>query len=337
MENLTAEQFAAALSYPNDYQRLAQWPKLAKWLEYLPAEVAAQFNTHKHGHLMDWYRVLHDLPHCTPSSIDLQTGSVRAGEPPDCDPATQQIIYDLLQKLHPWRKGPFLLQGVYVDTEWRSDWKWERLQNHISPLKDRFVLDVGCGNGYHCWRMVGAGAQFVLGIDPTLISVFQFHAARHFLGHQWPLTVLPIGIEAVPPRLQVFDTVFSMGVLYHRRSPIDHLLDLRGCLRHGGELVLETLVIEGEQGQVLVPQDRYAQMRNVWFIPSCPSLELWLQRCGFHEIRVVNVCDTTVEEQRRTEWMRFHSLSDALNAEDHSQTIEGLPAPKRAIICATAR
>ena len=56
-----------------------------------------------------------------------------------------------------------------------------------------------------------------------------------------------------------------MGVLYHRRSPIDHLLELKGCLQTGGELVLETLVIDGGLGEVLVPENRYAKMRNVWF------------------------------------------------------------------------
>src|SRR5690606_10840368 len=135
----------------------------------------------------------------------------------------------------------------------------------------RTVLDVGCGNGYHAWRMVGGGAELVIGIDPTLLSVVQFLTVRHFAG-DIPVYVLALGIEDVPQGLRAFDTVFSMGVLYHRRSPLDHLLELKACLRSGGELVLETLVIDGGAGQVLVPEDRYAQMRNVWFIPSCPTL-----------------------------------------------------------------
>ncbi|PMC22346.1 tRNA 5-methoxyuridine(34)/uridine 5-oxyacetic acid(34) synthase CmoB, partial [Klebsiella aerogenes] len=44
-----------------------------------------------------------------------------------------------------------------------------------------------------------------------------------------------------------------MGVLYHRRSPLDHLWQLKDQLAPGGELVLETLVIEGDENTVLVP------------------------------------------------------------------------------------
>ena len=138
----------------------------------------------------------------------------------------------------------------------------------------------------------------------------------------------------MPANLEGFDTVFSMGVFYHRRSPIEHLLALKDCLVKGGELVLETLVIEGDVNQVLVPEDRYAQMRNVWFLPSIAALERWLRRAGFSDVRCVDVSITTVEEQRATEWMKFQSLSDYLDPNDASKTIEGLPAPMRAVIVA---
>ena len=148
--------------------------------------------------------------------------------------------------------------------------------------------------------------------------------------------VLPMGIEAVPEGMRAFDTVFSMGVLYHRRSPMEHLQTLRDCLRPGGELVLETLVIEGDEHQCLVPRGRYARMGNVWFLPSPPTLLGWLKKLGFREGKLVDVSVTTVEEQRSTPWMTFHSLANFLDPEDTSKTIEGYPAPRRAIITATA-
>lgn len=236
-------------------------------------------------------------------------------------------------KLHPWRKGPYCIQGLHIDTEWRSDWKWDRLADAIAPMDGRLVLDVGCGNGYHAWRMLGDGASLVMGIDPTWVFVMQFQAINRYLGRD-DISVLPLGIQDLPPTLSGFDTVFSMGVLYHRRSPLDHLGELFRLLRPGGELVLETLVLEGEGQQVLVPPDRYASMRNVWFIPSTESLRVWLGRCGFVEARVVDVNRTSAEEQRATSWMCFQSLSDYLDPQDHNRTIEGLPAPTRAILIA---
>ncbi|HSJ47948.1 MAG TPA: tRNA 5-methoxyuridine(34)/uridine 5-oxyacetic acid(34) synthase CmoB, partial [Gammaproteobacteria bacterium] len=265
--------------------------------------------------------------------VDLDRDCIGIGRAEDLDAVQQQALEQALRQLHPWRKGPFCLFGLRIDTEWRSDWKWQRLREHIQPLQDRLVLDVGCGNGYHLWRMRGAGARLALGIDPTLLFVHQFAALQHYIRDP-QAGLLPLALEELPARMAFFDTVFSMGVLYHRRSPFDHLQELREALRPGGELVLETLVTEGEAGQVLVPRDRYARMRNVWFIPSVPELQHWLERAGFLEVRCVDVTRTTTEEQRGTDWMRFESLAQCLDPDDPAKTVEGYPAPRRAILVA---
>jgi tRNA (mo5U34)-methyltransferase len=305
-------------------------PAFSDWLASLPARFAQALDPFRHGDLQRWFGVLDQLPAIVPRAIDFNAPAIRI----DAEGAADAHgLESLLREFHPWRKGPFLIHGVHIDTEWRSDLKWDRLADHIKPLTGRLVLDVGCGNGYHCWRMLGAGARLVIGIDPTLLSVMQFQAIKHFAG-DWPVHVVPLGIEDMPPEMQAFDTVFSMGVFHHRRSPIDHLMELRGLLRSGGELVLETLVIEGQEGHVLVPPNRYAQMRNVWFLPSPPTLLAWLKRCGFQNARLIDVSVTTGEEQRSTDWMRFHSLSDFLDSANPSLTCEGLPAPRRAIFLA---
>jgi len=142
------------------------------------------------------------------------------------------------------------------------------------------VLDVGCANGYYMWRMVGAGAKLVVGIDPVGRSLAQFLAVRQLLAGDYPVCMLPLTLEKLPAGLPPFDTVFSMGLLYHQRDPLQHLQQLKQRLRPGGELVLETLVVAGEAQQLLVPRPRYAQMRNVYGIPSVSQLALWLAQCG---------------------------------------------------------
>jgi tRNA (mo5U34)-methyltransferase len=309
---------------------------MAGWLELLPATVEDVWRENPHGDLSAWRDAIEGLPQVNISSIDLTAPQVRAGEAGDCSDTDRQQIQRQLMRLHPWRKGPFEICGLHIDAEWRSDWKWQRLRGEIQPLKNRLVLDVGCGNGYHAWRMAGEGARLVIGIDPTQLFLLQFEAMRHFIGRHYPVHLLPLGIEDLPPNLQAFDTVFSMGVFYHRRSPFSHLAELRGCLRHGGELVLETLVIDGGAGQVLVPETRYAKMRNVWFIPSPETLVSWMARVGFQDIRVIDVTPTSTEEQRSTPWMRFESLADFLDPADPRRTVEGHPAPCRAILIAKA-
>lgn len=258
------------------YQQIAVGP-LAKWLEVLPAQISEWQRENLHGHFRDWYKSLEYLPLLEPQKLDL-LHSVTADRD-DISDRHRQGIEKLLRNLMPWRKGPYFLYGTHINTEWRSDWKWERVLPHISPLAGRTVLDVGCGSGYHMWRMIGAGAHLVVGIDPMQLFLVQFEAVRKLLNDDRRAHMLPLGIEQLPV-LQAFDTVFSMGVLYHRRSPLDHLLQLKNQLVSGGELVLETLVIEGDVNQVLVPGERYAQMRNVFFIPSAEALKSWLEKAA---------------------------------------------------------
>jgi tRNA (mo5U34)-methyltransferase len=322
------------IDYTPLYTQMQETP-LAGWLNQLPAQVATALDDSQHGRLSEWRDILSQLPAVTPSKLNLQAG-VTVGQPDDLTAKQHTQLEAVLRQLHPWRKGPFHLFGLHIDTEWRSDWKWDRLKDGIAPLDGRTVLDVGCGNGYHCWRMAGRGAKLVVGLDPYLLYVVQYQALRHFIGEAVPAFVLPLGIEALPENLAAFDTIFSMGVLYHRRSPLDHLLTLRDALRPGGELVLETLIIEGEVGQVLVPEGRYAQMRNVWFIPSVSTLLSWLRKCGFRQEKVLDVTPTTAQEQRSTEWMTFNSLFDFLDPKDRCRTVEGLPAPCRGIVTAVS-
>lgn len=320
------------VDYSDLYQTL-EGSQLEPWLKLLPGQLADRFDEKKNGNLPRWRRILEQLPEISPSSIDFNSAAVRIGSADDCSSEAQQQLEQLLRQLHPWRKGPFELFGIHIDTEWRSDLKWDRLKSHISPLDSRVVLDVGCGSGYHLWRMLGEGAKQVIGIDPSLLFTLQFYCLRHFTG-VCPAHLLPVTLEQLPDDLQGFDSVFSMGVLYHRRSPIEHLLRLGGCLRPGGELIVETLVIEGGPNEVLVPAGRYAKMRNVWFIPSPQQLVTWLSRCGYRDIRIVDVARTTSEEQRGTDWMTFESLPDFLDPENQKLTIEGYPAPCRAIVVA---
>ena len=324
------------------YQKFAE-EGLTRWLAKVPEQLETTLDGKRYSELPGWQRVVDkfDTPEQLAEQgyqvkVDLAQSAVKVSTEPAL-PAPQQAKYrNLLKKLMPWRKGPFELHGSYIDTEWHSDWKWDRLAEFIAPLHNRSVLDVGCGSGYHCWRMAGADARFVVGIDPSPRFHMQFQLVRRLMGLADGNRVfhLPVGIEDVPANLDYFDTIFSMGVLYHRRSPIDHLYQLKEALRPGGELVLETLVVDGDAQKVLMPEGRYAMMGNVWYLPSPDALVLWLEKCGFVNVRVVDVSVTTTEEQRSTEWMSYQSLADFLDPADPTKTAEGHPAPKRAVILA---
>ncbi|MEL7298276.1 MAG: tRNA 5-methoxyuridine(34)/uridine 5-oxyacetic acid(34) synthase CmoB [Pseudomonadota bacterium] len=287
----------------------------------------ADSSIYKHGDLPHWIEALQRLPDDRAATLDTTETAVRVNR--DLTP----VAIDALRALMPWRKGPFLFGDTLIDSEWRCDLKWQRVAPHIAPLHGRRVLDVGGGNGYYAWRMRAAGAAAVLNVDPTALFTLQFLAVDRMADCP-TVMMLPTTLEALPIT-QPFDTVCSMGVLYHRRDPLQHLRELRQQLRPGGELVLETLIMPGDVDTCLVPEDRYARMRNVWFLPSVAMLTRWLTRTGFRNIKTVDATYTTVGEQRPTEWMRFESLADALSG-DGRRTIEGHPPPLRATLIATA-
>jgi tRNA (mo5U34)-methyltransferase len=311
----------------SEFYRQLKGTLLEPWIEALPERIAHGLRYERHGNLPQWEQALAQLPKLESSLVALKSevrveGQAFAG------------LEELLKAFHPWRKGPYCIHGVEIDTEWRSDWKWDRVVPHIQPLEDRTILDVGCGNGYHCWRMAGEGARLVVGVDPSPMFICQFFAMKQFIRDP-RVWVLPLGIEDVPEAPGSFDTVFSMGVLYHRKSPAEHIGQLKSFLRPGGELVLETLVVDGPEGYSLIPAGRYAKMRNVWSIPSIPTLEHLLRDSGLRNIQTVDVTATSTEEQRATEWMTFESLADFLDPEDPTKTVEGHPAPKRAVVIAS--
>ena len=287
-----------------------------------------------HGRSIEWDRALESMPQIECADYSFTDDSVCIVKPEHL--ALDSMEYKQhLKAFMPWRKGPWNLLGVEIETEWHSDWKWQRIEPHISPLEGRQVLDIGTGNGYFLFRMLGAGASLALGIDPTRVFLYQFHVAQRLLPANGAY-ILPLRSEHLPA-FGCFDTVFCLGVLYHRRSPIDHIQELMSYLRPGGELVLETLVVPGDINTILVPPERYAKMANVWFLPSTEALENMLRKIGLENIRTVDVSQTTTAEQRATEWMTFHSLADFLDPNDTNRSIEGHPAPLRATLVATKR
>jgi len=279
------------------------------------------------------HRLVQKLPDRQPSRIDLDQDRVTIGRPSDVSAARQEQIQKILLGLKPWRKGPFDLFGIQIESEWNSALKWRRVAPHIGSLAGRRVLDVGSSNGYYLFRMAAQKPRLILGIEPYTAYYHQFLALQHFV--QAPNTYcLPLKLEDLTGITDWFDTLFCMGILYHRRSPLDTLAQLKRLLIRGGQLILETLIIEGDEDTALFPQDRYGCMRNVYFIPTVSCLQNWLARCGFGQIRCVDVTPTTLEEQRKTPWIDSDSLDTFLDPLDDRLTLEGYPAPVRAVVIA---
>ena len=314
--------------------RILRATKLKNLIEQnvLQDKIEYSLNVENFDEFIHWKTIHKTLPEISPKLLDLSSDFIKIGTENDLSPQDQKKLKDILKQYSPWRKGPFEIFGVTIDTEWRSNLKWDRLKDKIAPLNGRRVLDVGSGNGYYLFRMRAAGAKVAVGIEPYLPFFAQFALFQKYISDKF-ITVFPLKSEDMPTDIGFFDTVFSMGVLYHRISPIEHLQQLYSFLRKDGELVLETLIVSGDE-DLLFPKDRYAKMRNVWFIPSVKMLELWLVRVGFKNVRCVDISRTTTDEQRNTDWMQLETLKDYLDDKNITKTVEGYEAPLRAVFLA---
>jgi len=239
-----------------------------------------------------------------------------------------------LLQLVPWRKGPFSINDVFIDSEWCSHFKWDRFLELNVDLNDKTVLDVGSGNGYYGFRMLGLGAKEVLCLEPNLTHFSQFLAINNFTQSK-KIQMLPERLESIEIDKPYFDVIFSMGLLYHQRDPGEHLRLLASHLKKEGRIVIETIVTPEDYEEVLVPSDRYANMPNVWSVHNEIGLEKIILEQGLEIIDSTEAVMTTVEEQRATQWMPFRSFESALEEGNPERTIEGFPAPLRKFVVIT--
>jgi len=82
--------------------------------------------------------------------------------------------------MKPWRKGPFGLNDLFIDSEWQSQIKYNLLKPHFD-LKDKIVGDIGCNNGYYLFRMLSQQPKKLIGFDPSAIYYSQFQFINHFV------------------------------------------------------------------------------------------------------------------------------------------------------------
>ncbi|MCP3899595.1 MAG: tRNA 5-methoxyuridine(34)/uridine 5-oxyacetic acid(34) synthase CmoB [Desulfobacteraceae bacterium] len=311
--------------------------KIDQWFKELENIIKNEriFFDNPKGNACGFTEALNSLPQIKPSSIDLNGKKIKIGVESDSNRENLSKMKQALKILSPWRKGPFDLFGIDIDTEWQSWMKWDRIKDHLGDIKGKKILDIGSSNGYYMFKLAAQNPLMVVGVEPQHSFYFQYLAMQKYLNLE-NVYCLPVKFETLPVMNNYFDTIFCMGILYHRKSPVEMLQDMRKLMAKQGTLVVENLVLESNEGLCLFPESRYAKMRNVFFIPDLKCMQSWLKRAGFSNIQCVDVSKTTVEEQRQTDWIQTESLIDFFDPKDHNKTFEGYPAPVRAIFTASA-
>lgn len=241
----------------------------------------------------------------------------------------EQKIEEVARLMMPWRKGPFKIGETFIDTEWKSNIKYNLLRPYFN-LKDKRVADIGCNNGYYLFRMQEDAPKTLVGFDPSPIYKTQFDFINHFV--QSEIVYELLGVEHLEFYEEKFDVIFCLGVLYHRSDPIAMLKSLYKGLDKEGEVILDTFYIEGEAEMALCPANSYSKIPNISFVPTIAALKNWCLRAGFSSFEVLETSTTQSDEQRKTSWIEGQSLEDFLDPMDSTKTVEGYPAPARVYV-----
>lgn len=243
-----------------------------------------------------------------------------------------------LLQLKPWRKGPVVFHGqtssFTIDAEWQSHWKWQRLQDHLPELCDRVVVDVGANNGFYSYHLAELSPRALISVDPTALYAAQCSALYQASSPQ-RAAFTPLGLEVLAHTPASVDVLLLMGILYHHSDPVGVLRLCRDALAPGGDLVIETIVIAGDEPHALFPSRRYTGARGFYFLPTMSCLQAWIRRSGLQIQSVSEPSYTTAEEQRSTAWREGSSLAEGLDSDDPKRTVEGYPAPQRVILRCT--
>lgn len=265
--------------------------------------------------------------------VILGNKKVSIGAAEELSPTQHDDLNHILKTFIPWRKGPFEIFGNAIDSEWKSDLKWDRVFPQLDSLEGKKIADIGCNNGYYMFRMAAHNPELVIGLDPTVRHWYAFTFLQQFTQIQ-SLHFELLGIEHMHHYYSFFDVVFCMGVLYHHPNPIGMLRGILKSMKIGGQLIVESLGIPGDESIALFPEKRYAKVPGNWFVPTQTCLMNWIKRSGFKEVTPFYGHQLLQEEQRSTEWAPYQSLEDFLDPTDSTKTIEGYPAPHRFYISA---
>ena len=289
-------------------------------------------NFSNHGHLVKWQGILDTLPEINTNHICLTEPAIIIGKANEINYLQKEILESSLLALSPWRKGPFNLFGLEVDSEWRSEKKWERIKGYLPKNKNMRIADLGCSNGYYSYKLLNLEPELVVGLDKTPLYIMQFLATKYYANKTQELIVLPCSAEEFSQEKIDFDLILSMGILYHSKKPEDHISVLNKLLNKNGFVVLETIISLTKDNINIKKDETFAGMRNIGTIFTKNNLIKLMNTRGFKNIECVNENFTNTSEQRTTKWIQGKSFKDFILPD--GRTIEGFPPVCRAIFIA---
>lgn len=143
--------------------------------------------------------------------------------------------------------------------------EWHELKTMLPDFKDKLVLDLGCGFGWHCRYAMEQGARAVVGVDSSERMLRKARSLTPCEG----ITYKCMSIEDAEFPEEVFDVALS-SLAFHYIASFDAVCrSVAQCLVRGGDFVFSVehpvFTAEGSQewirdaagNRLFWPVDRY--------------------------------------------------------------------------------
>ncbi|WP_306350377.1 class I SAM-dependent methyltransferase [Flavobacterium sp. '19STA2R22 D10 B1'] len=111
--------------------------------------------------------------------------------------------------------------------------EWHILQKMLPDFKNKRVLDLGCGFGWHCQYAAEQGAASVVGIDISERMLAEARKKNNFSNVEYKL----IPIEDIDCPAESFDIVISSLAFHYLESFNSICQKVNHCLAQGGSFV----------------------------------------------------------------------------------------------------
>jgi SAM-dependent methyltransferase len=110
--------------------------------------------------------------------------------------------------------------------------EWKTLEAMLPDFRDKRVLDLGCGYGWHCQYAIEHGAKAVTGVD---ISEKMLSTAKEKTDHK--IIYIQMPVEDLVFSENSFDVVISSLAFHYIESFEQIVTKVSGCLVSGGDFV----------------------------------------------------------------------------------------------------
>ena len=162
-----------------------------------------------------------------------------------------------------------------------------------ASLKGSVVLDAGCGAGRYMAIVREYGVQDIVGIDLSMGGLLKANSILREVANNGHFHLVQGDIIRPPFKHEVFDTIFSIGVLHHLKTPEKGFQALKSLLSRGGQFWIWVYGLESMSLSYRISHLVWLRrITNTWSLQEkyhlCRKLSFIFCLLYFYPLRLIN-------------------------------------------------